>query len=292
MKGETVICLFLFLALTACSGAVVWADVTRPENSTMGCPHCNMDNPEIARLLKNAERLHAQFKPKDAVGELKKVLQLDPDNFAAFAMLSRAYIDIGDSIPEDSPDWQAKRMKEYKTAEAYARQAVRKNPNSTWGHFYIAWSLGNVAMVSPIDRQIDLAGEIRSAAEKAIALDPQNGFAYHAYGVWHRKMAEIGKMSRMLASVLYGRSIPTGSLDKSIEYLKKAVALNPTVIVSRLELARTYVAIGNSSEARIYLKSVEELPIQFSDDQDHKHKAKLLLEEITSTEEKSPPREK
>jgi tetratricopeptide (TPR) repeat protein len=291
MNGQTAICLCLFLALTARSGALVWADV-RAANSGFGCPHCNMDNPEIARLLKNAERLHAQFKPKEAVSELQKALQLDANNFAALAMLSRAYIDIGDSIPEDSPDWQARRMKEYKTAEAYARKAVSKNPNSTWGHFYIAWSLGSVAMVSPIEKQIDLAEEIQSAAERAIALDPQNGFAFHAYGVWHRKVAEIGKMSRMFASVLYGRSIPTGSLDKSVEYLKKAVALNPTVIVSRLELARTYVVLGNWSEARNYLKSVQELPIQFSDDHDHKKKAKQLLEEINSSEEKSPPREK
>jgi FimV-like protein len=279
MKVRILISLFGLL-LAALGRASVGADTGHVENSPTACPHCKTDNPEIAQLLKSAERLHAQFKPKDAVIELQKVLQLHAENSDALSMLARAYIDIGDSIPEGSPDWQARRMREYKTAEDYARKAVAVNPSSTWGHFYVAWSLGNIAMVSPVEKQIDMAGEIRGATEKAIALDPQNGFAYHVYGVWHRKMAEIGKMSRMLASVLYGRSIPSGSLEKSLEYLRRAVSLNPTVIVSRLELARTYVALGNWSQARNFLRSVEEMPIRFSDDRDHKQKARQLLDEI------------
>jgi hypothetical protein len=93
-------------------------------------------------------------------------------------------------------------------------------------------------------------------------------------------MAEIGKMSRMFASVIYGRSIPTGSMEKSIEYLNKAVTLNPTVIASRLELARSYVAVENWSSARSFLTSINGLPIQFSDDAKNKQKAEQLLEEI------------
>lgn len=267
------------LALTA-SIAARAAEPARDGVQRLKDACCHSANPEIAQLLKNAERLHSQFKPKEAVAELQKVLQIEPANFQALAMMARAYIDIGDSIAEGSPEWQAKRLKEYKIAEAYARKASSVDPNSTWGYFYIAWSLGNIAIVSPVEKQIELAPEIRNAAEKAIALDPQNGFAYHALGVWQRKMAEIGKMSRVVASVFYGRSIPQGDLEKSLEYLHKAVQLNPTVIVSRLELARTYVALGNFAQARKYLKSVEDLPIQFSDDRDHKEKAKQLLAEI------------
>jgi tetratricopeptide (TPR) repeat protein len=280
MKVQVLIGFYLLFPLAARTEAAVAEKTPNSEKPKIGCLHCAADNPEVAQLLKNAERLHSEFKPKEAVNELQKVLKIEPRNFEALVMLSRAYIDIGDSIPEGSPDWQARRMKEYKIAESHARNALAVSPNSTWGHFYVAASLGNIAMVSPVERQLDLAAEIRSATEKAIALDPQNGFAYHIYGVWHRKMAEIGKMSRVVASVVYGRSIPNGTLEKSVEYLRKAVALNPTVIITRLELARTYVATGNASEARSFLKSVEELPVQFSDDREHKQKAKQLLEEI------------
>ena len=245
-----------------------------------GCPQCKAQNRDTAELIEQADRLYAAFKPREGAAELRKALQLEPRNLEALAKLSRAHIDMGDSIPESHSNWKERRLQEYRTAENYARQAIKVDPDSTWGHFYLAASLGTMAGVSPIARQIEMADEIRAAAEKAIALDPQNGFAYHIYGVWHRRMAEIGKTRRMFASLWYGRSVPRGDLEKSMEFLKKAVSINPNVIVSRLELARTHVARHEWAAARAQLSSVAELPAKFSDDGRHKQKAHELLEEI------------
>ncbi|HEX9144461.1 MAG TPA: hypothetical protein VGA09_09335, partial [Candidatus Binatia bacterium] len=66
----------------------------------------------------------------------------------------------------------------------------------------------------------------------------------------------------------------------SIAYLKKAVMLNPHVIASRLELAKSYVAVENWSMARSSLMAIRELPIQFSDDAKHKQRAEQILEDI------------
>lgn len=82
-------------------------------------------------------------------------------------------------------------------------------------------------------------------------------------------MAEIGRTSRVLASVLYGSSPPNGNLEKSIEYLKKAVALNPTDIVSRLELACSHVARKKWPQARA-AQVDSGAGDQFSDDAKHK----------------------
>lgn len=245
-----------------------------------GCPHCKAQNRDAAELIEQADRLYAAFKPREGAAELRKALQLEPRNLEALAKLSRAHIDMGDSIPESHSNWKERRLQEYRTAENYARQAIKVDPDSTWGHFYLAASLGTMAGVSPIARQIEMADEIRAAAEKAIALDPQNGFACHIYGVWHRRMAEIGKTKRTFASLWYGRSVPRGDLEKSMEFLKKAVSINPNVIVSRLELARTHVARHEWAAARAQLSSVAELPAKFSDDGRHKQKAHELLEEI------------
>ena len=261
-------------------GVDVFAQGGVSKTGRVGCPNCSNDGSPVSRSLQKADELYAVFNPKEALAEFLKVLDSDPQNAEALSKIARVYIDFGDVIPESTPDWEAKRLKQYQIAEQYARKAVKADPNVVWGHFYVAVSLGSMATVSPVAKQIDMAGEIRGAIEKAISLDPQNGFAYHVYGVWHRKMAEIGKMSRMLASVVYGRSIPTGSMEKSIEYLNKAVTLNPTVIASRLELARSYVAVENWPAARSFLTSIGGLPIQFSDDAKHKQKAEQLLEEI------------
>jgi tetratricopeptide (TPR) repeat protein len=254
------------------------ADVTTAPELKQSC--CRNDDADIARSHKTAERLYTQFKPKEAVAELQKIIRLDGRNFEALVKLARAHIDIGDQIPEDGPDSKDRKIKEYAVAEEYARKAVKVDPTSTWGHFWVAAAAGNIAMVSPVSKQVELAGEIRDQVEKAIALDPGNGSAYHIYGLWHRKMAEIGRASRAVASVLYGRSLPSGSFEKSIDYFKKAVALNPTVIISRLELARTHVAQEEWEPARALLRSIRAMAIQFSDDAKNKQKAEQLLEEI------------
>ena len=245
-----------------------------------GCPQCKTDKTEITQLIKQADRLHAEFKPREGAAELQKVLQVEPRNVEALAKLSRAHIDIGDAIPKTYPDWKEWRIQEYRKAESYARQAIKADPDSTWGYFYVAASLGTIAEVLPVAKQIEMAEEIRHATEKAIALDPRNGFAYHIYGVWHRRMAEIGETRRVAVSLWYGRSLPKGDLDKSVEFLKKAVSINPNVIVSRLELARSYAAREEWSEARAQLKTVAELAVKYSDDVQHKQKALELFEEI------------
>src|SRR4029453_14394829 len=181
-----------------------------PVSAEGGKTECCINAADIAQLHKSADRLYAHFKPKEAARELQKILLVDEQNLEALVKLSRAHIDIGDMISASSPDAQERKMKEYRIAEEYARKAIRANPNSTWGYFYVAGSLGSMAILSPVDKQIDIAVEIRDAVKKTIALDPQNGFAYHIYGVWHRKMAEVGEASRVFVSVRYGRSIPAG----------------------------------------------------------------------------------
>jgi tetratricopeptide (TPR) repeat protein len=254
------------------------ADTTHAAEPAL--PEENKISAEIAQLHKNAERLYFQFKPKEAAAELQKILQADGRNFEALIKLARAYIDIGDAIPENGSNWQERKLKEYSSAEDYARKALKLDPNSTWSHFWVAASVGSVAGVAPVAKQVELSAEIRDAVEKSLALDPKNGAACHLYGVWQRKVAEIGGASRIFASLFFARSVPQGSLEKSIEYLKKAVAINPTYIASRLELARSHAAKKAWPAARTLLKSIAEIPIQYSEDAKHKREAEELLDEI------------
>ena len=273
---SSVICVLLFAALVvgpgASSRAAQWGRI--------GCPHCQNDGSEMSQLLQKADAFYLAFKPDETQKELLKALRLDPRNHEVLSKLARVHIDFGDRIPEAGPGWQEKRMRQYSIAEDYARRAIEADAESTWGYFYVAFSLGKIAVLSPIPKQIELSREIQGAVEKAIALDPENGYAYHLYGVWHRRMAEIGQMKRALASVLLWRPLPSGSMEKSVEYLKKAIALDPGVISHHLELAKTYVAMNHWHLARSSLKPALELPVQFSDDRGNRREAQQLLQEI------------
>ncbi len=266
-----------FIVLSAAPG--VYA--AQQSIGRVGCPHCINDGSETSNLLQQADSLYAAFKTREALHALARVLELEPNNFEALAKSARGHIDIGDLIPDSDPNAKEKKLKEFLIAEEFARKAVKIDPHNTWGHFYVAASLGKIASQSPTSKQIDLAGEIRAEVEKAIEADPQNGFAYHIYGVWHRRMAEVGGASRMFASAFMWRSIPRGDLNTSVDYLKKAISINPTVISHHLELAKTYVDLGKYDLARTALKNSLGQPIQFSDDAKHKREAEKLLAEIS-----------
>lgn len=104
-------------------------------------------------MHKSAARFYALFRPKDAVGELQKILRIESRNFEALVKLARACVDIGDLITESGSDWKERKAKEYAIARGLrARRTVKVNPHSTWGYFWIAASLGNIAMIWPISR--------------------------------------------------------------------------------------------------------------------------------------------
>lgn len=236
---------------------------------------------EAAKAVARAAALYGQFKSSEALVEIKKALALAPDDPEVLVWTARTHIDVGDMIPETVPGWQKKRQEQYRAAERYARAAVKADPKSTWPHFFLAVALGKVAEFSSVKKQIALAGDIRKATDTAIALDPDNGFAYHVLGVWHRRMAEINQAERLLAKLFLFSSVPPGRMDDSVRNLKKAIAYNPDVINHHLELARTYQALGKPELARRHLETVAELPIRFSDDAIHKRKAQQLLRDIS-----------
>jgi tetratricopeptide (TPR) repeat protein len=138
-------------------GGDVFAQGGSSKTGRVGCPNCANDGSPVSGLLQKADELYAAFKPKEALPELLKVLDLEPQNAEALSKIARVYIDFGDAIPESTADWEAKRLKQYQIAEQYARKAVKADPSVVWGHFYIAASLGSMATVSPVAKQIDMA---------------------------------------------------------------------------------------------------------------------------------------
>ena len=235
---------------------------------------------EVAETIARAAILYRQFKSREALTEIEKALVMAPDHPEVLIWAARTSIDLGDLIPETVPDREKKRIERYRAAERYARTAVKGRHGSTWPHFFLAVALGKLAEFSDIKTQIAMAREIRKEADKAIALDPDNGFAYHVLGVWHRRLAEINKVERLLVQLFLQESVPAGRLNDSARYLEKAIQHNPDIITHHLELAKTYQTLGKMELAREHLITVDKLPVQFSDDGLHKRNAKKLLEDI------------
>lgn len=272
--------LLLFLVIVGTSAVSLGANAGLDGPVPGGYVPAPKGGGEVAETVARAAALYRQFKSGEALAELKKALALAPDDPEILIWIARTYIDVGDLIPETTPGWQAKRIERYRAAERYARAAVTASPESTWPHFFLAVALSKLADFCGTKKQIVLAKEIRKEVDRAIALDPDNGFAYHVLGVWHRRMAEINQAERLLARVLLLKSVPAGHLDDSVHFLEKAIRHNPDVITHHLELARTYHALGKPDLAKEHLGAVNRLPVKFSDDGLHKLNARKLLKQI------------
>jgi Tfp pilus assembly protein PilF len=77
------------------------------------------------------------------------------------------------------------------------------------------------------------------------------------------------------------------SWDKAVEHLERAVAINPSHVFHRLELAEVEIDLGRYSKARELLSSIAPLPIGDALDQRYKQDAVTLLQEIRDKRDKT-----
>ncbi len=170
--------------------------------------------------------------------------RLAPQDFEALEKLTQACIDLGNQLVEE-------RSKE---AETYFREAIqyaevmrRQFPSRAQSYFYLAASYGSLSLLKGGRQKIMLGREVEGYAEKAIALDPNYAPPYAVLGVFYREVASLNWLERALAESLYGH-LPKVTLDDARKMLVKAVALDPTSVYARYQLALTYEMAGDRAE--------------------------------------------
>ena len=229
--------------------------------------------------IRQGDEYYVQFNDAKALEEYLAAAKLEPENYEALWKTARAYFDLGDLIMSEEKSAVEEQRRLFTESYKYARQAVRTNPNDTWGHFFYSAAQGKYVLTQGKKEQINASKNIKAEIEKAIELDPNNDLAYHALGLWHRKMAEIGGAKRLFGSMLYG-SIPKGSMEESERHFKKAIELNSDYTNHHLELGRTYLAIKNYDLAKQEFQKTLEMPDMTSKCAMHKKEAQAELDAL------------
>jgi tetratricopeptide (TPR) repeat protein len=144
----------------------------------------------------------------------------------------------------------------------------------------VAICLGKLTPLAGSREKIENSRKIKTAAEKAVKLNPQSDFAWHLLGRWHQSLANIGGATRALASVIYG-GLPAASNDEAVKCFQKAMALNPKRLVHVVELGRTYQMMGREAEAKRYLEQGLGMPNKDKDDPETKARGRAALKEVS-----------
>src|SRR5262245_27272273 len=194
--------------------------------------------------LERGDQLYAGGQLKDAKQAYQAALPSDGRGYASHWRLAR----VESELSEDSRGEDQRQL--IASSVAHARAAVKAAPDSAQGHVWLAVTLGRQALKEGPKTRLALSREIKSEVDRAIALDPSIGRAYHVRAMWNRKLATLNFMERSVANTVLG-GVPKGAtMENAVRDLQKAVELEPGYINHRLELGRTYMMLKDHEQAR------------------------------------------
>lgn len=160
----------------------------------------------------------------------------------------------------------------YKIAREFAQLSLDSHRDKPRSHYVYGIASAGMADDMPTSSErIKLIWEMKEYGERALEMDSMYAPAWHLMGIWNSNIAKITRTERLAAKLLYG-SIPGGATnEKAEEYLKKAIRLDPSVILFRLDLAQHYQENGQQKKAVPVLQSILSMePISANDHIDMK----------------------
>ena len=128
--------------------------------------------------------------------------------------------------------------------------------------------------------KVRLSKEVKAEADRVIGLDPNSDRAYHVLARWNRGIAELSFFEKTAVNVVYG-GVPKGAtMNNAVTLFEKAIALAPDYANHRLELGRTYLALGLEDKAKAELQRALTCPKKTPFDTEYKTEAQKLLSKL------------
>jgi tetratricopeptide (TPR) repeat protein len=225
-------------------------------------------------LVTNGEVFDKQFNPREALKCYLPAEKLEPKNVDILLRIARQYRHLlADAATKEE------KVRLGKIALNYSQRAAALAPDEAEAQLSVAISYGKLVPFLGKKEQVETSPRIKSAVDKTLRLDPQNDLAWHILGRWHRNLAEISGLKRVVASALYG-GLPKGSLAEAESALRKAIALNPDRLIHYIELGRIYANMGRKADARKYIEKGLAMPEVEKDDAEMKARGREVLEKL------------
>lgn len=228
-------------------------------------------------LLEQASEYFSQSKESEALEAYLEVLEMDEDHFEALWHTSLLYARIGYRMESEE------KMREYyENSLEYAEQALEKHSDEGESHFVYAIANGRISDISDRSVRIEKSHIVKEHVEKAVEMMPDYGPAWHLFGLWHSKVANVGSAQK-LAAGMFSKGLPEGaSNQKAVEYVEKAIELNPDQKLRfKLDLARHYQRAGANQKAISVLKEVVKMNAETEIDKWNLERAGELLQELS-----------
>jgi tetratricopeptide (TPR) repeat protein len=129
-------------------------------------------------------------------------------------------------------------------------------PNAWYLH---AQALGRYAQGISVVKALaeGLGGKVKASLERTLALEPRHADAHIAFGAYHAEV--IDKIGALVGGLTYG-----ASTDAGVRHFQKALKLNPSSAIGRIEYADGLLAMFGESKmaqaTRLYEEAAKCVP--------------------------------
>ena len=228
-----------------------------------------------AAALEQGRAFERTFDFEHAYSTYREAARTDTTTYELWWRLAKAAGDRGQRLDFDGKKAAAEAA--YAEAVHASRRAVRLDPGGWEGHSGLAANLGRLALFEGGRSKIRISKEVRAEAERALQLNPRDDRADHVLARWHRAIAQLSFFEKAAAKVVYG-GVPEGaSMNDAVTLFERAIAIDPDYANHRLELGRTYLALGLKDKAREQLERATRCPTKSAFDDEYRAEAQLLL---------------
>ncbi len=229
-------------------------------------------------LIKEGDQFVAEFQHQKALDTYLKAEKLSPDNWEVLWRISRAYVDLGEKMPDKTDPQKDEQEKIYKKSLEYADRAVKLAPNQSITYVRRAIANGRIALFEGVFSAIGTVKDVKADCEKAIQIGNGGNYvqalAHYVLGRTHLKVCEKAYLVRLPLGLGWGDT------EEAVRLLEIAVKLKPNFRMFMFELAKAYVEEDEYEKAKDILKKIEKAPVQDEDDDVVLSDAKKLYEEI------------
>jgi tetratricopeptide (TPR) repeat protein len=225
-------------------------------------------------LITKGDQFDKQLRAKEALEDYLPANKLEPNNVGLLIRIARQYRHLMSDTSS-----KKEKLRLGNISLEFAGRAATLAPNNVEAQLSPAISYGKMLPYMRSKDQVNASPRIRSAVDRTLRLDPSNDTAWHILGRWHRVLANINVVKRVLAKALYG-DLPVTTNEAAEKCLLKAIAINPNRLIHYIELGRIYAQMGRKEEARKFIQKGLAMPNKEKDDPEMRQIGQEMLQKL------------
>jgi tetratricopeptide (TPR) repeat protein len=216
----------------------------------------------VDELIKRGDQCAQSYQEEAAIDFYLSAAKHDPKNAYLQVVISREYRHLMSDAGS-----KGDKLRYAKIALEHALQAAKLGPTNTEAQLAPAITYGKILpLTDDSGEKLKVSRKIKSAADRAIALDANNDTAWHILGCWHR-------------GFIHG-DIPESTFADAAACFRKAIEINPNRLMHQVELGRVYCAMGKKSEAKKLIQCALVMTETEKDDPETKRHGRETLRKL------------